>query len=69
MGGIVTLSVNGEARETAAAATVGELVAELGLPPLAVLVEQNGVALRREEWGLLLHAEDRIEIVRIVAGG
>jgi thiamine biosynthesis protein ThiS len=61
--------VNGETREIAAAGTVGELVAELGVPARAVLVEQNGVALRREEWGLPLKAGDRIEIVRIVAGG
>ena len=64
----MTLSVNGAPRETAVA-TVGELVEELGLQPKAVLVEHNGVALRREEWSLPLNAADRIEIVRIVAGG
>jgi thiamine biosynthesis protein ThiS len=65
----VTLWVNGAQRESLAAATVGELVAELGLQPRAVLVERNGVALRNDEWGAALNAGDRIEIVRIVAGG
>jgi len=69
LGHFMNLWVNGEGRETASAATVGDLVSELGLPPRAVLVEQNGVALRREEWSLPLNAGDRIEIVRIVAGG
>jgi sulfur carrier protein len=35
-----------------------------------VLVEHNGDALRREEWpGRSLAEGDRLEIIRIVAGG
>jgi sulfur carrier protein len=65
----VTLWVNGAERADVAAVTVEELVAELGLQPRAVLVELNGMALRREEWGNRMSDGDRIEIVRIVAGG
>lgn len=64
------LHVNGEERTIERAADVAELVAELGLPAQAVLVEHNGVALRRTEWsGRALAEGDRLEIIRIVAGG
>ncbi len=62
--------VNGEAREIAKAANVAELIHELELPALAILVEHNGLALRREEWPeRRLSDGDTIELVRIVAGG
>ena len=66
----MTLLINGERRENVRSKTVGELVAELGLPAPAVLVEHNGNALRRTEWeGCLLAEGDRLEVIRIVAGG
>ena len=66
----MTLLVNGERREGIRAGTVAELVVELGLPGPACLVEHNGVALRRAEWGLaVLDEGDVLEIIRIVAGG
>ena len=62
--------LNGEAREIARAANIAELIAELGLPAAVTLVEHNGLALRRDEWPERPLAEDdRVEIVRIVAGG
>jgi sulfur carrier protein len=65
----MTLTINGEPREIAAA-SIPEMVTELGLPPAASLVEHNGEALRRNEWQEReLHEGDRIEIIRIVAGG
>ncbi len=64
------LEINGEQREIAEAGSIAALVAELGLPAAAVLVEHNGLALRREEWPDRSLAEgDRVEIIRIVAGG
>ncbi len=64
------LLINGETREGLLARTVAELVAELGLPLPATLVEHNGVALRRTEWSECeLNEGDRLEIIRIVAGG
>lgn len=65
----MTLQINGEARECTAR-EIAALVVELGLPAQAVLVEHNGVALRRDEWpGRTLSEGDRLEIIRIVAGG
>jgi sulfur carrier protein len=64
------LRVNGEDREITNIATVAELVDALGLPAPTMLVEHNGLALRREEWrDRALSDGDRIEIIRIVAGG
>ena len=66
----MTIAINGEARAVERATNVAELIEELGLPALATLVEHNGLALRRAEWpGRLLGEGDRIELVRIVAGG
>jgi thiamine biosynthesis protein ThiS len=40
------------------------------MPPQSVLIEHNGVALHRREWRQRALAEgDRIEIIRVVAGG
>jgi sulfur carrier protein len=61
--------VNGVEKDTRVA-TVEALVAELGLKRGAVLVEHNGIALRPDEWLAAVLAEnDRIELLRIVAGG
>jgi sulfur carrier protein len=66
----VKVFVNGEAREIAWAKNVAALIDELGLPAPATLVEHNGLALRRAEWDAHILADgDRIELIRIVAGG
>ena len=66
----MTIAINGEHRKVERAGNVAELIEELALPALATLVEHNGLALRREEWNARALAEgDRIELVRIVAGG
>jgi thiamine biosynthesis protein ThiS len=66
----MTITVNGEPREIVRAQNVAELVEELELPAPAILVEHNGLALRRDEWPSRPLAEnDRVELVRIVAGG
>ncbi len=66
----MTLRINGEDRAGVQAETVAELVAELGLPAQVILVEHNDVALRRAEWAeRLLQEGDRLEMIRIVAGG
>jgi sulfur carrier protein len=66
----VKILVNGESREILRAGNVAELIEELGLPAPAILVEHNGLALRRDEWpGHVLAEGDRIELVRVVAGG
>lgn len=63
------LILNGSEREVRAA-QVEELVAEIGLPLGAALVELNGTALLRTEWPATpLDDGDRVEIIRMVAGG
>ena len=62
--------LNGELRELAATASVAEVVQELGIIPETVLVECNGEALHRREWESRPLAEgDRLEFLRVVAGG
>jgi thiamine biosynthesis protein ThiS len=64
------ISLNGEQTDSRGAATVAELITRFELPPEAVLVEHNGVALHRREWPQKALADgDRIEIIRVVAGG
>ncbi len=63
------IQLNGEAKETAAA-TIPELVRELGLAPEMLLIEHNGMALHRSEWEKsALAAGDRVEMLRVAAGG
>jgi sulfur carrier protein len=63
------LVLNGTEREVRAR-QVEDLVAELGLPLAAALVEHNGTALLRSEWAATsLEDGDRLEIIRMVAGG
>lgn len=62
--------LNGDPHVLDRARTIAELIAELALPAAVTLVEHNGLALHRDEWPLRpLAAADRVEIVRIVAGG
>lgn len=66
----IALQVNGERRQIAARQTVEELVKTLGLNPQTILVELNGEAPLRQEWpSLELRAGDRVELIRMVAGG
>jgi len=64
-----TLTINGDQRRLGAA-TVAGMVEEMGLPGPLVLVELNGLALRKQEWEAMpLRDGDRIEILKIAAGG
>jgi sulfur carrier protein len=65
----MNLHLNGKERGVVAT-NVEALVAELGLPLAAALVEHNGTALLRSEWlKTQLQDGDRLEIIRMVAGG
>jgi thiamine biosynthesis protein ThiS len=62
--------INSERRSLAAARTIAELVSELQLVPATLLVELNGNALHRHEWdSRTLSDGDKVELVRVVAGG
>ena len=62
--------VNG--RETAAGlpCTIEQFLVAQGLPPRSVVVEHNGEAVAPSEFSRRrLKAGDRVEVVKIVAGG
>ena len=63
------ITINGQSRDTAAH-DIAALIAELGFAKGSVLVEHNGTALRPAEWTeRTLDAGDRIELLRLAAGG
>lgn len=62
--------VNGEGADYEKDLTIAELLERHGLSPETTLVELNGVALRRREWrARMLEENDRVEILRVAAGG
>ena len=62
--------LNGETAEAGEAKTIAELIDCYQLPPQSILVEHNGLAVHRHEWAQCPVAEgDRIEFLRVVAGG
>jgi sulfur carrier protein len=64
------LTLNGEFREISESKTVADLLRSLGLGEKLVLVEQNGQPVPREEFpATSVRDGDKIEIVRMVAGG
>jgi thiamine biosynthesis protein ThiS len=66
----MTITLNGESRSVAAVTTIAALVRELNLLPATLLIEHNGLALHREEWNSrALREGDKIEFIRVVAGG
>ena len=66
----MTVWLNGERAETRGAGNIAELAERYGLLPNSILIEHNGVALHRREWPEREVAQDdRIEFIRVVAGG
>ncbi len=66
----MTISLNGETVDAREAKTIAELIHRYELPPQSILVEHNGLAVHRREWPERSLAEgDRIEFIRVVAGG
>jgi sulfur carrier protein len=66
----MTITLNGELRSVAPVSTIDALVRELNLVPATLLIEHNGLALHREEWNSrALREGDKIEFIRVVAGG
>ncbi|PYK10010.1 MAG: thiamine biosynthesis protein ThiS [Verrucomicrobia bacterium] len=66
----VKISLNGEHVDAREAKTIADLVNRYQLPPQSILVEHNGLAVHRHEWQERPLSEgDRIEFIRVVAGG
>ena len=63
------IRLNGTERETKAG-TIAKLLEELGLPRQTALVDHNGEAARREDWEeTALREGDKVEVLRVAAGG
>ena len=66
----MNISLNGETVDAREAKTIADLIDRYQLSPQSVLVEHNGLAVHRHEWPKRSLAEgDRVEFVRVVAGG
>src|SRR5512146_2676548 len=66
---LMRLLINGEEKDIAAA-TVAELVAQLGMKPDRVAVELNREIVPRDRWpSAPLRDGDKLEIVQFVGGG
>jgi thiamine biosynthesis protein ThiS len=66
----IPISVNGEAREIPAPATVADLLARIGLDIRKVAVERNLEIVPRSTYATTpLAAGDRLEIVHFIGGG
>jgi sulfur carrier protein len=66
----MTISLNDEYVDTRDAKTIAELIDRYQLPPQSILVEHNGLVVHRHEWAERPLAEgDRVELIRVVAGG
>lgn len=64
------VQLNGQNADARGAETVAALAEKYGLHPNSILIEHNGVALHRREWSdAKLSEADRIEFIRVVAGG
>ena len=64
------ITVNGEARQVPAPATLDDLLRHLGLDPRTVVVEHNRQIVRRPALrATTLAAGDTVELVHFVGGG
>jgi thiamine biosynthesis protein ThiS len=67
---MLEITVNGERRNFAEGIRLPDLLAAFGFTGRNVLVEHNGHALFPREFPVVkLHDGDRLELVRIAAGG
>jgi thiamine biosynthesis protein ThiS len=68
--GTPSVTANGQPVAARLPCSVEEFLIAQNLPPRSVVVEHNGEAVAPSEFSRrLLHAGDRLEIVKIVAGG
>ena len=66
----MVILLNGKKMEAGGANTIADVVEKLQLPRETVLIEYNGLALHRHEWSTRPISDgDRVELIRVVAGG
>jgi thiamine biosynthesis protein ThiS len=62
--------LNGEVIDCLPGLTIVDLIQDRRLPVETLLVEHNGIALRRQDWpNEKLSEGDRIEVLQVAAGG
>jgi sulfur carrier protein len=67
---MIAITVNGEARQVPAPATVADLLRQIGLDIRKVAVERNLEIVPRSTYAeTALAAGDRLEIVHFIGGG
>jgi sulfur carrier protein len=70
MSNTARITANGKPATVELPCPIAEFIQRQGLDPRIVIVEHNGEPLRREQLaGVELKEGDRLEVVRIVAGG
>lgn len=69
-GPVITITLNGGARDIPGQLTIGGLLQHLGLHERLVVVERNRKIVRREDYGdVTVNAGDTLELVHFVGGG
>ena len=64
------VQINGNATEVEPGMTLADFIAQKGLNPESVVIEQNGTILPRERWReVALTSADQLQIVSFVGGG
>ncbi len=70
MNSTVCITANGKPATVALPCRITDFLQRQGLDPRIVIVEHNGEPLRRDQFANVeLNEGDRLEVVRIVAGG
>ena len=70
MSTVITVNINGEARQLPSEVTVATLIEEMGLTGKRIALERNGVIVPRSTFTTQrLSQSDKLEIVVAVGGG
>ena len=70
MSTVITVSINGEARQLPSGVTVASLIDEMGLAGKRIALERNGEIVPRSTFAAIrLSQNDKLEIVVAVGGG
>lgn len=66
----ITVTINGRPEQVARDLTVARLLDHLGLTGQPLVIEKNLSVVLKSEWAAAgINAGDRIEFIRVVAGG
>ena len=67
---LMTIFINGEARELVGVSTIAGLLDALELPKQRVAIELNKQVIRKQDWdSTTVSNNDKVEVVHFVGGG